>query len=99
MSLSLGDWYDWWRALNMAVCMACVIVLGRRFVKNHHDWNTKTRDLWFALVLWSVAGISLSLEAILQDLSFTPRVEFLFVASVVTLKGVARKDAWGGHDT
>lgn len=91
----MDDWHDYWRLINLLVAAVCVFLLGRRFAKNGVNWNTKTRDYWYALVMWCVAGFAISLEGIVRDSPLGARLVFTTAAVLVTLKGLTRKGTWG----
>ena len=95
MDMHPFDWHDWCRVLNLSLSAVCVYILGRRFGKKGADWNAKTRDYWFALVMWSVAGVAMSLEGILRNSVPGTRLLFICLASLVTLRGLLRRGTWG----
>lgn len=96
--LPVDEWHDWLRLANLIVSFACVCVLGHRFSKRGNSWNVKTKDYWFALVMWCVAGSALAIEGIYRDSPPGARLAFLFIASAVTLKGLLRGGAWGSSE-
>lgn len=95
--LPVDEWHDWLRLANLVISFSCVYILGQRFSKSGADWNVKTKDYWFALVMWSVAGSALAIEGIFRDSSPGARLVFLFIASAVTLKGLLRRGSWGSN--
>lgn len=93
-----NTWDDWLRVLNLGLCTWAAAVLLVRFVKQRELWNAKTRDYWFALLIWTVVGAVGSLEGLYQDLQPGSRLVVLTVASGVTLIGLQRRGDWGGSD-
>lgn len=94
------EWHDVWRLLVLLISLRCLFLLGLRFAKHSSKWNTKTRDYWFAMVMWCVAGVAIPIEGILRDSPIGGRLVFLTMASVVTLKALVSSGAWGeGNDS
>lgn len=95
----INDLVDVFRAIVAAVLFFSLYILLVRFKRNGKDWNTKTRDLWYSLFMWTIAGITLMFQGILLDRPLTPATMAVFAASFVTGKGVFKKGDWGGSDT
>lgn len=91
----LDDWHDLIRVALGLVSLGCIFLLGTRFRQNSWKWNTKTRDYWFALVMWSIAAVVLAIEGVLRDSDFGARLVFCTIAASVTLKGLASRSSWG----
>jgi hypothetical protein len=91
----VDDWHDYLRMLNLLVSATCIYLLSHRFAKKSNSWNSKTRDYWFALVMWSVAGAALSIEGIIRDSPSGARLVFILSAAIATLVGLLRKGSWG----
>lgn len=94
----LDDWHDWFRLVGLLICVYTLAILASRSARFRSEWNTKTRDLWFALVMWTLTGVALAVEGVVEDRPLEPRLVFYFIASVIGLKGIIRKGSWGGHD-
>jgi hypothetical protein len=86
---------DFWRAVNLLICLTCVIILANRFRKNRQQWNAKTRDYWLSFMMWSVAGLEFSIQGIIESTALNYRLVFISAAALVTLSGLRRKGAWG----
>lgn len=97
MSL-FDDWHDFLRLFNAIVCAIALFLLWKRFLQSKNSWNTKTRDYWYAVVMWCVAGFAIAIEGVVRDSSMGARPVILFVAGVVTLKGLLKKGSWGSSD-
>lgn len=89
------DWHDWARLITFFVCSTCLFVLLLRYRQNRKKWNMKTRDYWYSLVMWCLAGCVIAIEGIYRNSDFSPRSVFVIAASCVTLKGLAQKGEWG----
>lgn len=98
MHFSLNDWHDFWRIAIIFSCVISAYALLVKFKRYHNDWNTKTRDLWFALWAWNLGGMVAMIEGIAQDLPGGTRLVFLTAASLVTIVGLTRRGYWGGAD-
>lgn len=86
---------DYWRLVNLVICVLCIATLFNRFRKNRSDWNAKTRDYWLSFLAWSIAGAEFSIEGIVRHSEFGPRVVFITAAALVTFVGLRRRGAWG----
>jgi hypothetical protein len=94
----VDDWYDWWRLVNALICGAGVVLLLLRYHNNHHNYNTKTLDIWYAFVAWTLTGLISSLEGIIRNSELGLRVLCVSVGGLVTLKALLRKGSWGNQD-
>lgn len=95
----INDWLDVWRVIIIAMLTFSLYILILRYRRNGKYWNTKTRDLWYALLMWTLAGWALTFQGILLDRPLTPAAIFIWAATFVTGKGVFHKGDWGGRDT
>lgn len=86
---------DWLRLLIFVACTSCLIFLAIRFVKRRKDWNAKTRDYWFAMTTWSLAGAAIGVQGIYEHIPISPRTVLVTVAALVTLNGLRRQGGWG----
>lgn len=91
------DWIDIWRLALLVVCVGCIGLLAVRMKTNGRNWNPKTRDYWFALLMWCIAGVVLAVEGIIRDSIFSIRLVFVTAAALVTLNGLRRKGSWGDN--
>jgi hypothetical protein len=91
------DWTDAWRLGLFVVTLSSLILLTCRVCRHGKNWNPKTKDYWFALVMWSLAGLVVSIEGVIRDSTFGMRLVFVTAAALVTLNGLRRKGAWGDH--
>lgn len=91
----VDDWYDWWRVLNAIICASATLLLLVRFKMNHHSYNTKTVDIWFAFLVWTFTGFISSLEGIYYDSPMGPRAVLVSFGAVVTFVALLRRGSWG----
>lgn len=91
----VNDWHDLVRVTVICMAVVCLVVLGRRFGKQGADYNTKTRDLWFVIVLWSLTAVVLAFEGMIEDRPLEPRLIFYTLATSITLKALLNKSDWG----
>lgn len=92
----IDDWHDLLRIATIALCLVTLIFLGKAWQKPRNTaWTNKTQDLWLGMVLWTVAGIALAVEGLLENRDLEPRPLFYFAASLVTFRGVHKKEGWG----
>lgn len=94
----VDDWHDIIRVVDLSMSLICLTILMRRFGQNSDAYNTKTRDYWFAMVLWCVTSVALAIEGMLEDRPLEPRLMFYVLATAVTLKGLLNRSPWGGDD-
>lgn len=94
----MNDWYDWWRALLFLICVASLVLLGLRYFGNRECWNEKTKDYWYSMVMWTLAGLTISIEGVVRDSPLGVRLVIVTAASLVSLKALAKKGPWGGSD-
>lgn len=97
---TFDNWHDYIRLLAFVVSLYSLVMLVVRYRKNGgQDWNVKTKDYWFALVMWSSAGCVLSIQGIALNRPLTPGLVLMTAAILVTGKGVFKKGPWGsGRD-
>lgn len=95
----VNDWHDFVRVLAFFISVFCLVKLGIRYQQAGRNWNVKTKDYWFALVMWSLAGCVFTVQGVVLDRPFTPGFVFLTAAILVTGKGLARKGSWGNAAT
>lgn len=93
----LDDWYDVVRFVAFFVSLYSAGCLLVKYHRHHKTWNTKTKDYWFALLMWSFAGAEFCIQGIGLDRPFTPATVFLVAAILVTGKGVHQKGDWGNN--
>lgn len=91
----LDDWHDYVRTLNVLLTLYCLVRLVKAYRIESEGWNTKTRDYWFAFVMWCAAAVVLNSQAIVLDRSFTPAFVFLTAAVLVSAKGLHKFGTWG----
>lgn len=90
------DWFDWLRVFDAVLSLYCMYALIRRYRDKGKTWNRKTRDYWYALLVWSAAGLSIAIQGVFFDLPITPSLVLLTAASLTAAKGVSTKGSWGG---
>jgi uncharacterized membrane protein len=89
---------DLYRGVVFLVCLASFVILMFRFVRHRKKWNAKTRDYWYALSMWSFAGMVIAFEGIRQHTPFGVRILVVSVAALVSLFGLRRRGSWGAGD-
>ncbi len=92
------QWYDWWRLCAGFVCLFDLFILGRRFHMNRHHWNEKTRDYWYALTVWSFAGLVGSIQGITTHLGLTPSIVLITAGALSVTKALHLTGPWGSRD-
>lgn len=97
--LKVDDVIDWWRLVAFALCLIALVILMRRFVQFRDDWNEKTRDQWYSLVMWIVAGGAYAIQGIFFEVPFGPALVIMTAAVLVSLKALLQKGTWGGDDS
>lgn len=96
----LDEWHDYVRAFAFFVSLYCLVFLVLRYFQTDgKNWNVKTKDYWFALVMWTLSGCVFTIQGITLDRPFTPGFVFLTAAILVTGKGIRRKGEWGTRAT
>ena len=95
----VNDPIDFFRLALIVLSMWCSFTLIRRYRKHEKEWNVKTKDYWYSLLMWTVVGFSLPLQGILLDRPLTPVLVITAAAVVVTSKGLLNRGAWGGDDS
>ena len=91
----INEWHDVVRVVAFFVSLFCLVKLVIRYRKDHREWNVKTNDYWFAMVMWSLAGCVFTVQGIALDRPFTPGFVFMTAAILVSGKGLSRKGVWG----
>lgn len=94
----LDDWHDILRFVVFLVSLYAMTVLVLRWRQYSREWTNKTKDYWYALLMWTFVGVVGSIQGILLDRSLTPATVVLTAAVLVTAKGLHTKGAWGGED-
>ena len=86
------------RVIVFLISIASFICLVIGFVRHRDRWNSKTRDYWYALTMWSLVGASVTYEGIQKDTPMHYSTVFVIAAAVVSLIGFRRKGKWGSDD-
>lgn len=94
----LDDWHDYLRVGVLLLSLWCCLTLIRRFRLNNTKWTTKTKDYWYALLMWTFVGITFSIQGIAFDRDLSPALIVVTAAVMVTGKGLNKKGSWGGED-
>ena len=94
----INDWVDLGRVAMIVLSLWCCYTLIQKYRKNNEQWTTKTKDYWFALLMWAIAGAVTMTQGILLDRPLTPATVVIVAAVLVTGKGLNQKGAWGGDD-
>lgn len=92
------NWYDWVRVVVACLCATSLFILLKRYRAHNQKWNEKTKDYWFSLVMWVLAGLIGSAQGAFYHNPLGPSLIFSIAAGTVTLKGLLRKGEWGGSD-
>lgn len=92
----VNGWLDLSRVVIAALSFWCCYRLVCDNLKFSHTWNTKTKDAWYAVFMWSVAGVVLPIQGILLDRPLTAGYLIIFAATMVTGKFLHTKGPWGG---
>lgn len=92
------SWLDFFRIGVFLISIWCFMTLLRRFHQYNKDWSDKTRDYWYALLMWTVVGIVAPIQGIVLNRPLTPAFAVMFAAILTTGKGLHTKGAWGGDD-
>lgn len=93
---NVNDWHDWVRILVILTNAYNAWVLLSKWQEYSIEWNNKTRDYWYCLLMWVFAGLIVSVQGIYFDRPFTPGVVFVTAATLATARGLYRPGAWGG---
>jgi hypothetical protein len=86
------------RCILLTVCLVSVVILANRYRVNRDNWSSKTRDYWYAQLMWCVAGVAIPLEGILRQTPFRYSFTLLLAASIVNLIGLRKKGPWGTNN-
>ena len=88
---------DFLRLLLFFVGAYSLTILLVRYRNGGKDWNVKTKDHWFGLVMWSLAGCVFSLQGVALDRPLTVGFVFLTAAVLATGKAVHKNGDWGSN--
>lgn len=91
----LNDWHDYVRVLAFFMCVYCLCMLLKARRREGGNWNTKTNDYWYAMVMWVLAGHAIAAQGVILDRPFTPAFVFLTAAILTTAKGLHKRGEWG----
>lgn len=96
--MDFSSWTNWVRLFCFFVsAYSFVFLLVRYRAGGGREWNVKTKDYWFALVMWSLSGCVFTIQGIVLNRPLTPGFVFLIAAILVTGKGLSRKGDWGAR--
>jgi hypothetical protein len=93
---NLNDWHDYVRAFSFFISLGCLVTLMVRWKQKRHEWNSKTMDYWYALVMWTLSGLVFTAQGVALDRPMTPGFVFLVMAILVTSVGLHKRGTWGG---
>jgi hypothetical protein len=85
-----------WRAGLFILATVTLGCLLWKFTLCRKVWNAKTRDYWYALVMWCVTSIVVAVSGIHEHVGGNIRLVCVTAATFGTLIGVTRKGRWGG---
>lgn len=91
----IDDWHDLVRLVSIVVNLFALYLLFVGYLHHKKQWNEKTIDLWYSLMMWSLAGVVFACQGIFLDRDFTPGFVFLTAATLVGGKGVFARGSWG----
>jgi len=94
----LDDWHDYIRVFSLIMALICLVLLGLGSGKMQKEYNSKARDLWFAVVLWCITSVALAVEGMYEDRPMEPRLIFYTLATVLTFKVLTSKAPWGTEE-
>jgi hypothetical protein len=94
----LDDWHDFLRLGVFVISIYAFVMLIVRWRQYADEWTDKTKDYWYALLMWTFVGIVGSIQGIIMDRPLTPATVVLTAAVLVTGRGLHTKGAWGGED-
>lgn len=80
------------------ICTIEFFILIGKFVMYRKQWNTKTRDYWYALTMWAFATACANFESIIRGLPGRYTIILTIAAATVTLIGLRRRGSWGGEE-
>lgn len=85
-----------WRILIFITCLITFCLLLRSSLLNRESWNSKTRNYWYALTMWTVSGMSLSFEGFLRQRPLSVSLAVVTAATLVSFFGTVQRGEWGG---
>lgn len=94
----LNEWHDYLRVGLFFLSLWCCVTLIKRYRHNRDRWNVKTLDYWYALLMWTLVGMTFSVQGVYFDRDVTPALVAVTAAVLTTGKGLKRKGSWGGED-
>lgn len=96
----LDEWHDLVRLGIFLLSLWCCFALLRSWRRNaeRQHWTPKTKDYWYALLMWTIVGMVVPVQAIILNRPFTPATVVIIAAVLVTGKGLKQKGSWGGSD-
>lgn len=93
--MDLMFWINIWRILIFTICFLSFLIMTVGFKRHRKNWNTKTRNYWAGRVMWTCAGMAITLESLIRHTPWRINLIFLTAAALVTLKGNLQKGSWG----
>lgn len=91
------DWLDLIRVAAFVVGIYCTVLLLIRFKRHGKTYNSKTKDIWFSMVMFSIAGVVAMVQGLVLDRPFTPAFVCIVAAIFAGGKAVRQKGPWGGN--
>lgn len=86
------------RFLVLLLSLWCCYKLLWRFRKFGDNYTGKTKDYWYALLMWAVVGVVTMAQGIYLNRPLTPATIIIAAAVLVTGKGLHSKGSWGGDE-
>lgn len=83
----IDQWHDVVRIFLFWMSIVSVILLLIQIREHGNEWSVRTKDGWFALLMWSMAGVVLTMQGIVLNRPFTPG--FVFIAAAILVTGKA----------
>lgn len=87
----MNDWHDYWRLLNLVICLHALWGLVRVWKMRDAPWNKRDTDAWYVLCLWTFTGLVSSIEGVAQDGELGVRVVLVSIGALVTHRLVFKK--------
>jgi hypothetical protein len=82
-----NEWHDYARGVLVIINLVTLGLMIKRYIERHKGWNSKTRDLWYALFMWTLGGAVLLVQGVYLNTPFGPGFVFLTAATITGLKG------------